>query len=226
MREEEIYEKERKYLRFINLLIILNIFMVIVVVLIYLHKKAPQTTTGRQAVGIMLPDFRIRPVTDINDAKRRTMEYVQSLGLRDLALKRVIAFKNYYYVYVKEAETGRTAFALKLIKLGEFSLKKFPSMYPQMMWNNKYSHRAKRDDVNIEKMTMSSTTAKFIAIEVVNQLGESYSVSKNFDVYYGFYEFIVFKNKVAVGEISINGDSGKVFFKMYTSPPLEFNEYI
>lgn len=225
MLEQEIYEKEKKYLRFINLLIILNIFMLIVVVLIYLHKKSPTKTTGRTAVGLMPPNFRIRPVGDIPEAKKRTVEYINSLGLTGLSVKRIIEFKSHFYVYVKENGTNKVAFGLKLIKLGEFTLKKFPSMYPQMMWNYKYSHRAKRVE-NIDEVTITLPTAQGMALDVAKKLGESYSLSSNPDEYYGFYEFIVFKNNEAVGEISINGDSGKVFFKMYTSPPTEFSEFM
>jgi hypothetical protein len=225
MNEEEIYEKEKKYLRFINILIILNVFMVVVVVLIYINSR-PAPKSSRSAVGLMPPNFPIRPIKNVDDAKSRTLEYIESLGLKGLALKRVIAFKNYYFVYVKENATNKTAFALKLNKLGTLELKKFPSMYPQMMWNHKYSHRAQKNEANIAVMLLSIESAKDTAIDVAEKLGASHTISKTPDTYYGFYEFIVFKNKVAVGEISINGATGKVFFKLYPNPPLEFNEYI
>jgi hypothetical protein len=226
MLEEEINEKEKRYLRFINILIILNIFMVIVVIVIYLHKKAPPPVMGRTAAGMMPPNFRIRPVKDTADAKKRTLEYLNNLGLEGLSLKRVVTFKNYYFIYVKENLTDRTAFALKLIKLGEFTLKKFPTRYPQVMWNNKYGPSASLDEGDFDKMKMTMEKAKQIALDVAKKLGESYNLTKNPDKYYGFYEFIVFQNKVAVGDISINGESEKVFFKMYPNAPLEFHEFI
>jgi hypothetical protein len=226
MLEEEIYGKEKKYLRFINLLIILNIFMAVVVVVIYLNIKEPSVVTGRRAVGQMPSNLRILPVTDMHEAKNRTLRYIDALDLKGLSLKRIISFKKYYYIYVKEITTDKTAFALKLIKLGTFSSKKFPSLYPQMMWNLKYGHVAKRNVDDIEPLMLTLGDARKVATDVTNKLGASYSLNKNPDVYYGFYEFIVFQNKVAVGEVSINGRSGKVFFKMYPTPPLEFSEFI
>jgi len=226
MLESEIYEKEKKYLRFINILIILNIFMVIVVVLIYLNTSKPSTLTGRKAVGQMPSNMRILPVESVEEAKERMLEYIEMIGLSGLALKRVIAFNKYFYVYVKEQDTDRTAFCLKIIKLGTFSFKKFPSVYPQMMWNDKYGHSAKRELELISNMTVGLGTAKGIAKDVVSKLGSSYTLTKNPDTYYGFYEFIVFQNKTAVGEISINGKSGKVVFKMYPSTPIELTEFI
>jgi len=229
MLEEEIYEKEKKYLRYINILIILNIFMVIVVVLIYLNineKNNDYDGGGRLSVGQMPPKMHIRLVNDVNEAKSRTLEYIEILGLEGLSVKRVVSFKKYFYVYVKENESGKTAFALKLINLGTFSFKKFPSMYPQIMWNDKYGDRAKKDVSGVESMLLSLDSAKDIAEDVAKKLGASYSLTKNPDVYYGFFEFIVFKNKIAVGEISINGTTGKVFFKLFPSEPIEFSEFI
>lgn len=227
MFEEEIQVKEKKYLRLINILVILNIFMMVVVVIIYLNIRKPTAYTGRMAVGQQMPpNMRIHPINNASDAKSRTVEYINALGLKGLSLKRVVAFNKYYYVYVKEADTDKTAFALKLLKYGTFSLKKFPSMYPQMMWNFKYGHRAVRNEENMQAMMITINSAKKLATDVITKLGASYSLTKNPDTYYGFYEFIVFQNKVAVGEISINGRSGKIFFKMYPAPPLEFSEFI
>jgi len=228
MQEAEIYEKEKKYLRYINILIILNVFMVIVVALIYLNMEPTggKKSGGRISVGQMPPGLRIRAVKDVNDAKKRMLEYIEILGLKGIALKRVVDFKKYYYVYFKETMTGKTAFAIKLNKLGTFSFKKFPSMYPQMMWNEKYGHRAKSDLNYISAMTVTLDEAKKIALDVTSKLGASYSLTKNPDEYYGFYEFIVFQNKEAVGEISINGNTGKVFFKMYSIPPIGFSEFL
>lgn len=95
-----------------------------------------------------------------------------------------------------------------------------------MMWNEKYGHRAKEDLNHIGKMKNTLEDAIKLAEDVTSKLGASYTLTKNPDVYYGFYEFIVFQNKVAVGEISINGDSGKVFFKMFSSPPISLSEFI
>ena len=149
-----------------------------------------------------------------------------SLGLEGLAIKRVITFNNYYHVYVKEVKTQRTAFALKLIKLGLFGLKKFPSRYPQMMWNSKYGQGAPEEKHLIDDMVLGLSTAEYIAKDVVEKLGASYSLSKNPDTYYGFFEFIISKGNQAVGEVSINGNTGKVLFRMYPKPPSEFKEFI
>ncbi len=224
MREDEIYAKEKKYLRNINILIIMNIFMALVLVVIFFHK--PSTKSGRLAAGLMLPEFRIRPIKNIKEAKTRAMEYLDSVNIKELTLKRVISFGSYYYIYYKEVSTGKVAFALQITRLGMVTMKKFPSRFPQMMWNHKYGNQAERDKLHIKKMMMSMRTAMSIALDVTERLGASYRLTDNGDEYYGFFEFIVSKNKDLFGEISINGETGKVLFKAYPTPPVDFQEYL
>ncbi|GAB6063390.1 hypothetical protein [Deferrisoma palaeochoriense] len=99
----------------------------------------------RAGVGLVPKEFRIRPVEGLDAVRGYAEEYIAALGLEGVRVHRVARSGDRYFAYVREADTGRGAFALEISADGRLGPKRFPGMDPEMMWNQKYGHRARRD---------------------------------------------------------------------------------
>ncbi len=105
----------------------------------------------RVAVGSVPEGFQEEPVDDARGAARYVTAYIRALGLEGVRVHRVVATPDRYFVYVRETDGEREAFALEVRPDGALRAKRFPGMYPEMMWNQKYGHRARRDPRRIQE---------------------------------------------------------------------------
>ncbi len=105
----------------------------------------------RTAVGSMPEGFPKKPVADARGAARYVEAYIRALGLEGVRVHRVVETADRYFVYVREKKGGREAFALEVRPDGAIRAKRFPGMYPEMMWNQKYGHRARRDPAMVQE---------------------------------------------------------------------------
>src|SRR3990172_43148 len=151
---------------------------------------------GNEAKGI--------PIT-IEKAKEAAEQYLVSIGNTDLAISEVIEFDNNFYAGVKEKSTDMNAFELLVNK---YTGKVFPEMGPNMMWNTKYGHMT----WNTQAQT---TVTKEQALEKAQAyLGKTIPGTKvgNVDAFYGYYTIEVTKEDKIYGMLSVNGNTGAVWY--------------
>ncbi len=189
--------------------------VVVVSLLAVLLGSSAQASHARARVGIVPEGFEMRAVPDAAAAARYTRLYVAALGLKGLQVRRVAITRTegYFYVYVAERSTGRGAFTLEITPQGRLSVRRFPSMDPEMMWNQKYGHRARRDLGMIrERLTPEQArarAAKAIPASTGLRLGSQ-------EHYYGYLlVFLLDPGGRWVGEAAVNTVSGRVVWARF-----------
>ncbi len=149
-------------------------------------------------------DAQAAPLT-IDKAKETAEQYLVSTGNTDLALSEVIEFGNNFYAGVKEKSTDMNAFELMVNK---YTGKVFPEMGPNMMWNTKYGQM-------IRNTQAQTTVTKEQAIENAQAyLEKTIPGTKVGDVdsFYGYYTIEVTKNDKIYGMLSVNGNTGAIWY--------------
>ena len=176
---------------------------------------------GRIAVGSVPQGFTQRPVSSIEDVVTYTQEYVSALRLNGLRVDGVLKFSDRYFVYVGEAQTGRSAFGLEIENGGGVRIKRFPAMDPEMMWNQKYGHRARRKTPG-GGMETSLANATERAREALPDHGDvRLSPARS---YYGYYLFSLREGERLSGEVAVRGTDGQVAWALFPEPPVASRE--
>lgn len=174
--------------------------------------------TRRTAVGTVPEGFRVRALASSGDVAAYTEAYIRALGLEGVRVARVVKVGNRYYVYTAETETNRGAFVLEVGTGGEIDVKRFPTMDPEMMWNQKYGHRARPKESAIHmKRTVQEATdlaEKAVAKEPLLALGKP-------ETYYGYYLFPLYEGTRLVGEAAVNAADGRVVWDRFLELPEE-----
>lgn len=144
------------------------------------------------------------PIT-IEKAKESVEQYLTSTGNSDLKLSEVIEFDNNFYAGVKEQSTGTYAFELLVNK---YTGAVFPEMGPNMMWNTKYGHMNR----NIPAQTnISEEQALKNAQDYLDKALPGTKVG-NADAFYGYYTIEVQKDSNIYGMLSVNSNTGAVWY--------------
>ncbi len=176
-----------------------------------------QASHARARVGIVPDGFEVKAVPDAAAAARYTRSYMETLGLKGLRVRRVAGTGDRFYVYVAEESTGRGAFTLEITPQGRLSLRGFPAMEPEMMWNQKYGHRARRDLATIrERLTPDQALAR-VAKAIPASTGLRIGSQEH---YYGYLlVFLLDPRGRWVGEAAVNTVSGRVVWARFGGGP-------
>jgi hypothetical protein len=144
------------------------------------------------------------PIT-IDQAKDAVQQYLASTGNSDLKLSEVIEFDNNFYAGVKEQSTGTYAFELLVNK---YTGAVFPEMGPNMMWNAKYGH------MNWNTSVQATVTEKQATGYAQNFLDKALPGTRagSVDAFYGYYTIEVLKDGKIYGMLSVNSNSGAVWY--------------
>ncbi len=149
-------------------------------------------------------DAQATPIT-IDKAKEAADQYLVSTGNTDLELSEVIEFDNNFYAGVKEKSTDMNAFELLVNK---YTGKVFPEMGPNMMWNTKYGH-----------MTWNTQAQATVTKEQALENAQAYLEKTipgtkvgDVDAFYGYYTIEVTKDDKIYGMLSVNGNTGAVWY--------------
>lgn len=144
------------------------------------------------------------PIT-IEKAKESVEQYLTSTTNSDLKLSEVIEFDNNFYAGVKEQSTGTYAFELLVNK---YTGVVFPEMGPNMMWNTKYGH------MNWNTPAQTNISEEQALKNAQNYLDKEMPGTKvvNADTFYGYYTIEVQKDGKIYGMLSINGNTGAVWY--------------
>ncbi len=144
------------------------------------------------------------PIT-IDEAKTAVEQYLATTGDADLKLTEVMEFDNNFYAGVKETSTGKHAFELLVNK---YTGAVFPEMGPNMMWNTKYGHMNWN---TATETTVNEKKALEIAQDYLDRALPGTKVA-DADTFYGYYTIEVTKDAKLYGMLSVNANTGAVWY--------------
>ncbi len=144
------------------------------------------------------------PIT-IEEAKGSVEKYLAKTGNTDLEIAEVIEFDNHFYAGIKEKSTGK--YALELL-VNRYTGSVFPEMGPNMMWNTKYGH------MSWNTQGASTVTEKQAVEKAQEYLDTALPGTKvdEADAFYGYYTLEVKKGGNIYGMLSVNADTGAVWY--------------
>lgn len=142
------------------------------------------------------------PIT-IEKAKESVGEYLAGAGNNDLQITEVMEFDNNFYAGVKEKSTGKGAFELLVNK---YTGAVQPEMGPNMMWNTKYGHMGWQSQA-----TMTGEQALTIAQDYLDKALPG-NKTGDVDDFYGYYTIEVTKDGKIYGMLSVNSNTGAVWY--------------
>lgn len=144
------------------------------------------------------------PITII-EAKTAVEQYLATTGDANLEVTEVIEFDNNFYAGVREKSTGTYAFELLVNK---YTGSVFPEMGPNMMWNTKYG-----------RMSWNTATETTINEENALKIAQDYldralpgTKAADADTFYGYYTIEVTKDGRIYGMLSVNSNTGAVWY--------------
>ncbi|MFH1609749.1 MAG: hypothetical protein ABID40_03880 [Candidatus Bipolaricaulota bacterium] len=127
----------------------------------------------------------------------------------NLAVGEIMEFTNHFYVEVREADTGRGAMELLVLRDGFVR----PEPGPNMMWNAKYGHMGMmgyRRGFSGE-MIVSPEEALAIAQAYLDRSSPGLAVGDEAEVFYGYYTIHTVRDGAIVGMLSVHGSTGEVW---------------
>ena len=155
--------------------------------------------------GSGTPDYgaNATPMT-IDEAKTAVEKYLAGTGNADLKLAEVIQFDNHFYTGIKEKSTGNYAFELIVNK---YTGAVGPEMGPNMMWNAKYGHMS----IAETEIKVTEQQALKIAQDYLDRVIPGTKVNEA-DTFYGYYTMEVTKDNKIFGMLSVNSNTGAVWY--------------
>ncbi len=190
---------------------------VLAMCLVLLTASEGSPSHPRAKVGLMPEGFVPRAVSEPRAVRQYAEAYIQALGISGLEVTRVAALKDRYYVYVVEISTGRGAFTLEVSLEGRIAPRRFPGMNPEMMWNQKYGHRARRDPTAVrERLTPEQALER---VKSVLPPAEGLRVG-SWEHYYGYVLVFLFDPSGAwAGEAAVNTANGETVWSRFPQAP-------
>ena len=144
------------------------------------------------------------PIT-IDQAKESVKNYLEKTGKTDLEIAEIIEFDNHFYAGIKEKSTDK--YAIELL-VNRYTGSVFPEMGPNMMWNTKYGH------MNWNTRGTATVTEEQ-AIEKAQEYLDTAQPGKEVksaDTFYGYYTLEVIKDGKVNGMLSVNANTGAVWY--------------
>ncbi len=185
--------------------------------------RIPQNRGGMYGPGRMFDDRRFFNQT-LNTGERITIE--QALNTvnevvdkmdENLVVSEIMAFDKNFYAAVKENDTGKGAFEL-LVDPYSGSVSYEPG--PNMMWNLKYGHMGSSSAAN-ENNQITLEQAKEYAQNALDNQVSGAEIEGHGLSFYGYYTFDYQIDGKISGMLSVNGNTGKVWFHSWHGKFLE-----
>ncbi|HVC35538.1 MAG TPA: hypothetical protein VNL16_18675 [Chloroflexota bacterium] len=192
-----------------------------------LAASGPSTGTPAGAVGMTgMAGMRGGPVAPgatpigIELAAANARASIASLGDSNLELSEVMEFSANYYAQAIERNTGIHAFELLIDK---YTGTVFPEMGPNMVWNTKYGVMGGM--MRWQGFGAGSAAEMPIGPAQVQQNARQYLRTQglNLDVgepdrFYGYYTLHTLRDRQIEGMISVNGETGVVWYHTWHGP--------
>lgn len=154
------------------------------------------------------------------EVKERTKSYLEKNNLEGLQIVEIMEFSNNFYIETSEKDTDMGAMELLLDKsTGNI----FPEYGPNMMWNTKYGMHmgTGKADMAIGEEEAIQLAEKYLDGRSTNEL-----VGEEAGRYYGYYTIhTVAKDGDILGMLSINGDTGEVWYHSWHGTFIGMEEY-
>jgi hypothetical protein len=189
-----------------------------------------QNPQGIMNGGYPQPSTQPQPssVITMGQAKAIAEQYLTSTGNPNLAVKEIMEFQYNFYIIYYEKDTGRGAFEMLIWKqspsrvmgggmmwggatVGAFT----PEPGPNMMWNTKYGYLGS-GIMGIEGQASSTMTVSQSQAEQFAQayLGANFQNAKTemATQFYGYFTFDFTVNGKIAGMLSVNGNTGQVWY--------------
>ncbi len=176
----------------------------------------PADFPPRTRIGTVPKGFAIRPVVSVADASSYAGEYLRAVGVEGVRVERALGFPEAYWAYATEVESGRGAFSLEVSSSGQVSARRFPSPEPELMWNQKYGHRA-RPRLSAIQETLAPAEAEARLREALPP-GQGLGIAPPV-AYYGYALFPLCGEAVQVGEGAVSTVDGRVVLALFPAPP-------
>ncbi len=141
----------------------------------------------------------------IENAKESVEKYLNSTGNNDLGLTEIMEFDNHFYAEVKEKSTGIHAFELLV---NRYNGAVGPEMGPNMMWNTKYGHmnRGGQAEQNVTGEQALEYAQKYLDKALPGTRADEP------EAFYGYYTLHVLKDGRILGMLSVNSNTGAVWY--------------
>ncbi len=172
------------------------------------------------------------PQLTMDEVERSIDQYLENLSDPDLILSEIMIFDNHAYAQIIEESTGIGAME---VLVDPVSKQVYPEQGPNMMWNLKYSSMSgmmmgsgpssNNSDIRIEDMTVTSEEAVAAAQAYLDQYQQGNQADEHADIFYGYYTLHVLNGGEVVGMLSVNGDSGQVFYHDWHGELIEMSEH-
>lgn len=158
-------------------------------------------------------------VGTIEDAKELSDQYITKY-YSGLEISEIMEFTENYYVITIERQTGIGAFELLIDRSsGRIS----PEPGPNMMWNTKYGRHGRFSDSSPD-MSIDKEDAVMIAQDWLNMNTAGYRVVET-TRFYGYYTMDFGENEEIIGMLSVNGESGEVWYHSWHGDFISMKEY-
>jgi len=144
------------------------------------------------------------PIT-IDQAKALVEIYLAGTGNTDLAIAEIIEFDNHFYTGIKEISTGK--YAIELL-VNRYTGSVFPEMGPNMMWNTKYGNMNwnTQGTATVTEEQAIENAQEYLRTELPGTEVEGA------DAFYGYYTLEVIKDGTVYGMLSVNANTGAVWY--------------
>ena len=158
-------------------------------------------------------------VGTIEDAKELSDQYITKY-YSGLEISEIMEFTENYYVITIETQTGTGAIELLIDRSsGRIS----PEPGPNMMWNTKYGRHGRFSDSSPD-MSIDKEDAVMIAQDWLNMNTAGYRVVET-TRFYGYYTMDFGENEEIIGMLSVNGESGEVWYHSWHGDFISMMEY-
>jgi hypothetical protein len=169
----------------------------------------------------------------LDQAKRLAEQYLDSLGVEDLAVKEIMEFERNFYIVFYERKTGAGAFEALIWKTGSSIGRITPEPGPNMMWNTKYGGpmvhmggwlNRRPNPLPSNYMPIDEDEARRIGQKYLDEYFPGAEI-KETTQFYGYYTFDFGRGDKIHGMFSVNGYSGQVWYHSWHGSFIRMEEY-
>jgi hypothetical protein len=182
-----------------------------------------------------------RTAITIEQAKAIADQYLASTRNPDLAVKEIMEFQNNYYILYYEKSTGIGAFEMLIWKQSSFygmgggmmggrltTGVIMPEPGPNMVWNTKYRMMGQ----GMMGLSYQVSSAMTIGKDRAFQMAQSYLDSnlsgakvEGATQFYGYYTIDYSVNDKIAGMLSVNGQTGEVWYHSWHGAFIQETEF-
>lgn len=155
----------------------------------------------------------------LEQARQSAEEYAANVG-KNLRVAEIMEFSDNFYAVVVEQDSGKGAFELLVHPVsGAAVLEPGPSR----MWNLKYGHMTSANPSGQNSLSLEEAAA--LGQEVLDQQTTGAVISEDGFDFYGYYTFDYEIDGEVAGMLSVNGESGRVWFHTWHGEFIDEMEY-